>query len=302
ATNLVTAAGYAQLGAMPMVMITGQKPIRNNKQALFQIIDVVDMMRPLTKFTESIPHGDAIPSRVREAFRQAEEERPGACHLELPEDVAQDHFTMPVVEASYTRRPIAEDKAINKALAAMRAARKPLLLIGAGANRKLTRQMLAQFILELGAPAVAPPTGQGVVDESSEDVLGNAALSSGDFVHRALDKADLVLNIGYDPVENPPFFMRPGGAEVIHVNFNSARVEPVYFPQIELVGDISNTLWRLQDQIEPQPHWNFEPFHAIRRALDAHISELEADDRFPMLPQRLVYEVRNVMRGEDNIA
>src|SRR5699024_6351801 len=112
ATNLVTAAGYAQLGAMPMVMITGQKPIRNNKQALFQIIDVVDMMRPLTKFTESIPHGDAIPSRVREAFRQAEEERPGACHLELPEDVAQDHSTMPVVEASYTRRPIAEDKAI----------------------------------------------------------------------------------------------------------------------------------------------------------------------------------------------
>src|SRR5699024_4941480 len=140
------------------------------------------------------------------------------------------------------------------------------------------------------------------VDESSEYVIGNAALSSGDFVHRALDKADLVLNIGYDPVEKPPFFMRPGGAEVIHVNFNSARVEPVYFPQIELVGDISNTLWRLQDQIEPQPHWNFEPFHAIRRALDAHISELEADDRFPMLPQRLVYEVRNVMRGEDNIA
>src|SRR5699024_2882844 len=128
ATNLVTAAGYAQLGAMPMVMITGQKPIKSNKRALFQLLDVVDMMRPLAKFTHSIVHRDSIPLRVREAFRLAREERPGACHIELPEDIAREHTTMPVMQASYSRRPVAEDKAIAAALESMRAAYRPLLL------------------------------------------------------------------------------------------------------------------------------------------------------------------------------
>ncbi len=105
ATNLVTAAAYAQLGAMPMVMITGQKPIKTSKQGHFQIIDMVDMMRPITKYTRQIVSGDNIPSRVREAFRLAEEERPGAVHLELPEDIAQEETDTPVMPASRVRRP-----------------------------------------------------------------------------------------------------------------------------------------------------------------------------------------------------
>ena len=152
ATNLVTAAAYAQLGAMPMVMITGQKPIKTSKQGQFQIIDVVDMMRPLTKFTKQVVSGDSIPTRIRESFRLAQEERPGATHLELPEDIAREHSTMPVTEPSATRRPIAEDKAICKAIEAIKGARKPLLLAGAGANRKLTSKMLRQFVEKLGIP------------------------------------------------------------------------------------------------------------------------------------------------------
>ncbi|MDE2706996.1 MAG: thiamine pyrophosphate-binding protein, partial [Gemmatimonadota bacterium] len=88
ATNFVTSAAYAQLGAMPMLMITGQKPIKSSKQGQFQIVDIVEMMQPLTKYTHQIVSGDSVPSRVREAFRLAEEERPGAVHLELPEDIA----------------------------------------------------------------------------------------------------------------------------------------------------------------------------------------------------------------------
>lgn len=302
ATNLVTGAAYAQLGAMPMVMVTGQKPIRNNKQAQFQIVDVVGMMRPLTKFTRTIVNADSIPSRVREAFRLSEEERPGACHLELPEDVARQHSTMSVVPASYSRRPIAEEKAIKKAVEAIKVANRPLLLIGAGANRKMTRKMLAEFVWKTDIPVITSQMGKGVVDESSEWVIGNTALSSGDYVHRAIDKADLIINIGHDTVEKPPFFMQPGGPEVIHINFSSAEVDPVYFPQYEVVGDIANTLWRMKEQLEPQAHWTFEAFHKIRKALDAHIEEMEKDDRFPLLPQRLVHEVRQVMRGEDIIA
>ena len=79
ATNFVTAAAYAQLGAMPMVMITGQKPIKTSKQGQFQIIDVVDMMRPLTKFTKQVVSGDSIPTRIREAFRQIRDGHRSLC-------------------------------------------------------------------------------------------------------------------------------------------------------------------------------------------------------------------------------
>ncbi len=300
ATNFVTAAAYAQLGAMPMVMITGQKPIKTSKQGQFQIIDVVDMMRPLTKFTKQVVSGDSIPTRIREAFRLAQEERPGATHLELPEDIAREHSTMPVTEPSATRRPIAEDKAVCKAVEAIQGARKPLLLAGAGANRKLTSKMLRQFVEKLGIPVITTQMGKGVVDETGPHFLGNTALSDDDFVHRAIDQADLIINVGHDVVEKPPFFMRPGGAEVVHINFNSAQVDPVYFPQIEVVGDIANSLWQLKERLDPQEHWSFSDFHRIRDALQKHIREGIQDDSFPIRPQRLVDEIRKIM-PEDGI-
>ena len=302
ATNFVTAAAYAQLGGMPMVMITGQKPIKSSKQGQFQIIDIVDMMRPLTKFTKQIVSGDNIPARIREAFRLAEEERPGATHLELPEDIALEQSTMPVLEPSKTRRPIAEDKAIRCAAEAIAAARKPLLLIGAGANRKLTSKMLRQFVEKLGIPTVTTQMGKGVIDETGPHFIGNTALSDGDFVHRAITQADLIINVGHDVVEKPPFFMRPGGAAVVHINFNSAQVDPVYFPQIEVIGDIANSLWQLKERLEPQEHWSFADAHRIRDALKKHIVDGEEDTSFPVMPQRLVKEVRDVLDQDSIIA
>ncbi|WKD48145.1 acetolactate synthase large subunit [Microbulbifer spongiae] len=302
ATNLVTAAAYAQLGGMPMVMITGQKPVKSSKQGQFQIINIVDMMRPLTKFTKTIVGGDYIPSYVREAFRRSEEERPGATHLEFPEDIAREHSTMPVLETSYTRRPIAEEKAIHKAAEAITASRKPLLLVGAGANRKLTAKMLRKFVDKLGIPTVTTQMGKGVIDESGPHFIGNTALSDGDFVHRAIEQADLIINVGHDVVEKPPFFMRPGGPEVVHINFSSAQVDPVYFPQIEVVGDISNSLWQLNEHLEPQEHWSFTDAHRIRAALQKHIQEGSSNDTFPIRPQRLVKDVREAMPEKGIIA
>src|SRR6188508_2690655 len=136
ATNFVTAAAYAQLGGMPMLMITGQKPVKASKQGHFQIVDIVDMMKPLTKYTRQIVSADNIPARVRESFRRAEEERPGAAHLELPEDIARDETDVILIPASYHRRPIADDKAVQRAAEAIVAAKRPLLMIGAGSNRK----------------------------------------------------------------------------------------------------------------------------------------------------------------------
>ena len=302
ATNLVTAAAYANLGAMPMVMITGQKPIKSSKQGQFQIVDVVDMMQPLTKFTKQIGSGDMIPSSVREAFRRAQEERPGAAHLELPEDIAREESAVPVIPPSYVRRPVAEDKAIQTAVDLIAGARHPLLLVGAGANRKRTWNMLRRFVERTCIPFVTTQMGKGVVDEEDQRFIGNTALSAGDFVHRAIDAADVIINVGHDVVEKPPFFMEPGGRTVIHINFTSAIVDPVYFPQVEVVGDIAHSIWRIGEALPAQCYRDYGFFEKVQSALADHLAEGCGDDRFPIYPQRLVADIREIMPPDGIIA
>jgi acetolactate synthase-1/2/3 large subunit len=302
ATNFVTAAAYAQLGGMPMLMITGQKPVKSSKQGQFQIVDIVDMMRPLTKYTQQLVSGSSIPCRVREAFRLAMEEKPGAVHLELPEDIAAEEVDELPIPASYVRRPTAEEKSIRAAIKMIENAERPLMLIGAGANRKLTRRTLRQLIDKTGIPFVTTQMGKGVVDETDPLFLGNTALSAGDFVHRAVEAADLIINIGHDVVEKPPFFMQEDGVKVIHLNFSSAAVDPVYFPQLEVVGDIANAIWRISEGISTQGHWTFERAMEVKEAGDAHLLEGADDSRFPIYPQRLVADVRKVMPEDGIIA
>jgi len=302
ATNFVTAAAYAQLGAMPMVMVTGQKPVKSSKQGAFQILDVVGMMKPITKSTHQLVSGDNIPSRVREAFRLAEEERPGAAHLELPEDICWEHTDVEPFAASAVRRPIAEDKSIDAAVEEIRAAKSPLLLIGAGANRKLTSKMLTAMVDKLGIPFCTTQMGKGVVDETRDEFIGNTALSANDYVHRAINRADLIINVGHDVIEKPPFFMTDHDVEVIHMGFNSAVVDPVYFPQLEVVGDIANAVWRITEKLEKQSHWDFAFFELVRDRLRDQTLEGTDDDRCPIYPQRLVGDVRKVMGTDDIIA
>ncbi|HEF5874062.1 TPA: acetolactate synthase large subunit [Burkholderia cenocepacia] len=295
ATNFVTAAAYAQLGGMPMLMITGQKPIKSSKQGHFQIVDVVDMMQPLTKFTRQIVSIGNIPSAVREAFRRAEEERPGAAHLELPEDIAHEEGDGKPIPRSYSRRPVAEEKAVAHAVDAIQAARHPLLMIGAGGNRKTTCKMLLEFVDKTGIPFFTTQMGKGVIDETHPLWLGNATLSDGDFVHRAIEHADCIINVGHDVIEKPPFFMRTDDKTVIHVNFLGAQVDPVYFPQIEVVGDIANAVWQMKEALTPQSHWDFERFKMIKAHFDAHLEKGQHDPRFPMYPVRIVNDLYNAL-------
>jgi acetolactate synthase-1/2/3 large subunit len=300
ATNFVTAAAYAQLGAMPMVMLTGQKPIKSSKQGHFQILDVVDLMQPVTHYAKQIVSADLIPARVREAFRQAEEERPGAAHLELPEDIARETTDAPVLPTSRTRRPVAEEKAVAAAVEAIERAKRPLLMIGAGANRKLTSKMLRAFVDKTGMPFFSTQMGKGVVGES-EHWMGTAALSDGDYVHRLIDASDCIINVGHDVIEKPPFFMHEGEQRtVIHVNFFTAEVDPVYFPQLEVTGDIANAIWQITERIEVQDHWDFAFARQVRKAL---IDDLESGrdmNDFPVHPRRLVHAVRDAL-PEDGI-
>ena len=302
ATNLVTAAAYAQLGGMPMLMITGQKPIKASKQGQFQIVDVVDMMRPLTKFTHQISSAHNIPARVREAMRNAEGERPGAAHLELPEDIACEETDAKVIARSRFDIPHATDHSIAAAVEMIESAKHPLLLIGAGANRKQISATRGKFIRKTGIPFFSTQMGKGVVDERDPLFLGNATLSANDYLHRAIEAADLIINIGHDVVEKPPFFMEQGGFNVIHVNYVTAVIDPVYYPQQGVIGDIANSMQRLTDLVTPQESWDFTRFMEVKAHLDKHLLEGSDDDRFPVYPQRLVADIRKVMPDDGIIA
>jgi len=298
ATNLVTAAAYAQLGGMPILMVTGQKPIKKSKQGRFQILDVVSMMGPLTKYTHQLASADNIPSRIREAFRLAEEEKPGATHLEFPEDVADEQTDSLPIKPSLARRPSAETKAVSAAVKLLQDAKSPILVIGAGANRKMTGHMLLEFVEKTGIPFLTTQLGKGVIDETHPMFLGCAALSSGDFVHKAIGAADLIVNIGHDVIEKPPFFMTNGSTEVIHISNRSAEVDPVYFPQVEVLGDIANAIWQIKQEILPSAHWEFGAMLAARKAELAHSATLENDARFPIYPPHLVKKVREAMPAD----
>jgi acetolactate synthase-1/2/3 large subunit len=296
ATNFVTAAAYAQLGAMPMMMITGQKPIKMSKQARFQIIDVVEMMGPVTKYARQIVHGANIPSAIREAIRLAEEERPGAVHLELPEDIAEERIEEPFLfEPKAARRPAADAKAIAEAVDMIERAQHPLLLVGAGANRKRTSNMLKEFVELTGMPFICTQMGKGVIDERHPHYMGTAALSDNDAVHDATAAADLIINVGHDVIEKPPFFMSDGSFEVLHISFASAAVDAIYFPQHEVVGDIANAIWQINESIQVPDHWDFSTFRTVQHQVEEHTTEKSDDPSFPLIPQRVVADVRKAM-------
>src|SRR5580704_14513467 len=236
ALNLTTGAAYAQLGAMPMVMITGQKGVLSSRQAQFQIVDVVSVMRPLTKFSRQIVSPGLIPTMVREAFRVAQEERPGAVHIELPEDIAAVMVDDPgVVPAHPVEIPLANEAAIDRATRIILDAKRPLVMLGAGASRPRSSENLARFVLRTRIPYFTTQMGKGTVPGGTELYMGTAALSERDYVHEAIEQADVIITIGHDTVEKPPFIMGSKGPEVVHIGYQPATVEQVYFPQTEVI-------------------------------------------------------------------
>ena len=301
-TNFVTSAAYAQLGAMPILMISGQKPIKKSKQGRFQIIDVVEMMRPLTKFTKQIVHGNNIPVLVHEAMRLAKEERPGAVHLELPEDIAAEECSAAPFDAISTRRPTSDEKALDQAVEMIHASKLPLILIGAGANRNRISEALTKLMNKTGIYCFNTQMGKGVVDEGQPLFLGTAALSSKDYLHCAVDRADLIINVGHDVIEKPPFFMSAGGAKVIHINYFSSNVDEVYFPQLDVVGDIAGSIEQLAKKVDKCAHWGFSYFERVKKDVESHLEEGSDDVRFPVIPQHLVKQVRKAMPKDGIIA
>ena len=300
ALNLVTGAAYAHLGAMPMVLITGQKGIMSSRQARFQIVDMIATMKPLTKSTRQIVSTATIPTFVRDAFRVAMEERPGPVHLELPEDIAGEEAPdLPLVPPHPIELPVAPPAALDRAAEMILKAERPLVMLGAAASRPRLTAGLTDFVRRTQIPFFNTQMGKGTVAGGHKLYLGTAALSERDYVHEAIDRADLIIAIGHDTIEKPPFLMGPDGPQVIHISYTPANVEQVYFPHAEVVGDVGPSLALLADRLEGKLT-TASALAALREEILARIMDRATEDRFPPTPQRIVHDVRQVM-PEDGI-
>lgn len=300
ATNFVTSVSHALLGGMPCLFITGQKPIKKSKQGHFQIIDVVRMMEPLTKMTRQIVGADSIPALVREAFRVAVHEKAGPVHLELPEDIAAEETMASVFPVTRVPVPQATETAISEVIPIIQQAKNPLLLIASTANRRQTCPAIEDLIERTGIYFFSTQMGKGVINEYHQHCLGTAALSNYDYLHCAIDRADIIINIGHDVVEKPPFFMIRNGVEVIHINYFSAALDDVYFPQHELIGDITLTIRQLASRIRPDSLSGNGYFARMKEEIEKNIFQYHPDEFFPYRPQQLVSVVRENM-PEDSI-
>jgi acetolactate synthase-1/2/3 large subunit len=298
ALNLTTGAAFALLGAMPMVMITGQKGILSHKQALFQVVDIVSTMAPLTKMARQIVSAATIHSIVREAFRLAQQERLGPVHLELPEDIAHEMAPdVPLVMPHPIEMPVAQDAALDRAADLILRTERPLVMLGAAASRPKLADALSQFVRRLRIPFFNTQMGKGAVAGGSNLYMGTAALSERDYVHQAIDRADLIIAIGHDTVEKPPFIMGPKGPKVLHVSYLPATVEEVYFPHAEVVGDVGPSLMLLADRLEGKLK-NAGALLPLRSSILARLTERADESRFPLTPQRIVHDVRHVMPAD----
>lgn len=296
ATNLVTSASYALLGGFPMVMITGQKPVRRNKQGRFQLVNVCAMMKPITRFTHSIVSANNIPSVIRDAFRISSQEKPGPVHIELPEDIAEEKSTSDIIPINPPQFPNAELHHIKAAAELIHHAKFPILLISSGANRHHVRKPLQEFLDKTGLYFCTTQMGKGVIDERHPSFLGTAALSKNDYLHCALDRSDLIINIGHDIAEKPPFIMdTKGNKKVIHINYSPAQVDEVYFPHLEIVGNIGSSITQLTKEVEPSPHWDIPYFKRILKEIDENIYTKPFNTSFPNDPEKIVADVRSVM-------
>jgi len=297
ATNLVTGVAHAQLIGAPLIAITGQKAIRDNWQACFQLIDVVSLMKPITKSAESIADPSTIPTVLRNAFKLAQAERPGAVHVELPEDVAGAQTKAPVQKKGLVRRPAPEPRAIDAAAAMINAAKHPLLILSAGANRSRISKEICEFTGKTGLFVVHTQMGKGVLSDESPYSLFATGIHKRDYVNCGIDRADLIITVGYNIVEYPPYvWNRNLDKNIINVDFVEAETDKYYNPNVEVIGDIATTLRLLGQKITGSK--DDELFRKIRLFVESKINA-EIRKQYPPTPSEIVRHVRNVLAPDD---
>jgi acetolactate synthase-1/2/3 large subunit len=303
ATNLITGVADANMDRAPMIVITGQGATNRQHKESHQIMNVVEMYRPVTKWAVSILHPDSIPEIVRKAVRLSRTDKPGAVHIELPEDVAKgDAKAQPLVPRRF-RRPEPKAKDIDEAYQLIASAKRPIIIAGNGAVRRGASLALRRLCYATGIGVLTTFMGKGSVARNAEYNLFTIGLQQKDYPSHAVDEADLVITIGYDLVEYPPRLWNPGGKKtVIDIDVLPAEIDADYQPQIELVGEIERSLTGLAEHFERAEHPRYD-FTQQRKWRERMIGDIAAhaddDTEGTIRPQKAIADVRAALGPND---
>jgi acetolactate synthase-1/2/3 large subunit len=298
ATNLVTAVADAFLDRAPLVALTGQSDLERMHKESHQYIDLIGILRPIVKWNARVSSPDIVPEVVRKAFAVAESEKPGATHLELPEDV----MARPVDATPLRRHPPVQPepraRELERAAEIICSADKPVALAGNGAVRTGAASALRTFSAETGIPVAETFMAKGLLDDDDPHALGTVGLQAYDYALAGFEDADVVLTIGYDLVEHSPRNWNPNGdKQIVMIDTVSAEIDQFYTPAVELIGDIPHVLSRLTSACrqEPTPGGSSQLRELVQGALYAG----RDDDSFPMRPPRVLWEIREVLHRDD---
>jgi acetolactate synthase-1/2/3 large subunit len=299
ATNLITGVADANLDKAPLVALTAQGGITRLHQESHQYIDIVHMFGPITKWNSAISSPEVVSEVVRKAFRAAQAEKPGATHIELSEDLAAEEAVHKVtpIPARRVRRPAPDYKAISRTIELLEQARRPLIIAGNGAIRKLASKHLTAFVERHGIPVTTTFMGKGALSDDSPLSLGSIGLGFvRDYVMEAVDQADLILTVGYDIAEFQPEKWNPDGKKVVHIDFIPAEVYTHYEVDVEVVGDISGTIWELDQKLADRDlSFDRQWFAPIRERILRFRQRCVLEDGQPFTVPGALHEVRQVL-------
>ena len=306
ATNLVTGVANANMDRSPVVAITGQADSRRQHKESHQYMDIVGLFRPITKWAQPILHSMNIPEVVRKAFKLATMEKPGACHIELADDIAAyevEHVPVPV---HHPRRPVPDDKVVDQAIDLISKAKRPIILAGNGAIRKRASNQLRIFSETTGIGVISTFMGKGSVSRHAPYCLFTIGLQSKDYAWIALDKADLVITLGYDIVEYLPQFWNKHHCydkdrKIIHIDFLPAETDDHYRVDVEITGDLAHTLWMLNNRLEKgvSPYDLCQQAELRKEMLKDFAKHSQDDTKGFIRPQKVIWDVREVMGSGD---
>jgi len=298
ATNLATGVADANLDRAPLVAITGQAGRDRVHKESHQHVDIVEHFRPLTKWNTHVETAAVIPEVIRKAFKLAESEKPGACHIEVPEDVAHEAAEGTPLSTERTRRPSPDRPALQTAARLIEGASFPLIFAGNGVARGEASRELRELARSHGIPVVHTFMAKGTMPYDDELCLLSAGLQARDYISCGFDKADLIIAVGYDPVEYAPKFWNPDRKKpIIHIDFTPAEVDSFYQPAVEVVADVRESLELLNGLVKGQK--DPTPYRTLRRFILDQLEEGAADDTFPLKPQRILRDLRAQMARDD---
>ncbi|HEX6142823.1 MAG TPA: acetolactate synthase large subunit [Geminicoccaceae bacterium] len=303
ATNLITGVADANMDRAPMLVITGQGATTRLHKESHQVMDVVQMYTPVTKWAHAIRHPGNIPEVVRKAVRIARGEKPGAVLIELPEDIAKMPVDLEPIQPRRFRRPGPDDKIVDAAWSLMRKARQPIIIAGNGTIRKRASRQLRRFCEATGIGVISTFMAKGCVDMDAPYCLYTMGLQQRDYPTIAVDEADLVITVGYDLVEYPPRLWNPKRKErVIHLDFLPAEIDIDYHPEVECIGDLAHTLWMLNQRVARDgiAEWDFTRQRTVRaRMAEDFAAHADDDTEGTIRPQKALWDVRQALGPRD---